>query len=444
MLGRLRKKLPAFIGDMALPLIYAIPLILLTIGLQLQLTVFRHEGYLGLRLNAADILLPFLGILVLVRLLLKKDRLPQWRVPGFYFWMTGLTIIMSIAVFNGHHTTGDWDQWAIINKYAGWYVLLAYLGLGGWIGSRSGTKWIPLTQYIFVGFWIVSMAAVMARLMWIDLQLDWQQILLNYPLAGFMGNRNAFAFLSFSAVALISAMHIRQDGKSKWMLHAAWALLPLFYCYNASRAGLVILTFLLISFTFINFKFTLKHIWLPFGIGAFAALLFFSSFNSYAMQITMGHVKNSSQLVELGHLSAEEAKEKLDYIGDRVRMDTYSDALSLWQQNPILGAGLGAFRHYQTNKRGKFSDIVDCTGLWLLSETGLIGLLGFAGFFLIALWKIFLKIRAGKDTHGIYLGILLMMMIFAIMSLVHELLYTRFLWFFMGLALTLPRDEQRA
>jgi O-antigen ligase len=94
----------------------------------------------------------------------------------------------------------------------------------------------------------------------------------------------------------------------------------------------------------------------------------------------MGHVKNSSQLVELGYLSAEEAKEKLDYIGDRVRMDTYSDALSLWQKHPILGAGLGAFRDYQTNKRGKFSDIVDCTGLWLLSETGLVGLLGFGIF----------------------------------------------------------------
>lgn len=426
-----------------LPLIYAVPLILLTIGLQLQLTVFKHEGYLGLRLNAADILLPFLGVLVLARLLLKKDRLPQWRVSGTYLWLLGLTIVMSIAVFNGHYTTGNWDQWAIINKYAGWYVLLAYLGLGGWIGSRPAAEWAPPVQYIFTGFWIVSMVAVMARLMWIDLQGDTHQILMNYPLAGFMGNRNAFAFLSFSAVALLSALHIRQNSKSKWMLHATWALLPLFYAYNASRAGLVILTFLLLSFAVINFKFTLKHIWFPFAVGAFTALLFFLSFNSYAMQITKGHVENSSQLVELGHLTAEEAKEKLDYIGDKVRMDTYSDAISLWQQHPVLGAGLGAFRDYQTNKRGKFSDIVDCTGLWLLSETGLVGLFGFAGFFLMALWKVFLKIRNGGDAFGIYLGILLMMMIFAIMSLVHELLYTRFFWFFMGLALALPRDEQK-
>jgi hypothetical protein len=62
----------------------------------------------------------------------------------------------------------------------------------------------------------------------------------------------------------------------------------------------------------------------------------------------------------------------------------------------------------------------------------------------MALWKVLLKIRTGEDAHGIYLGILLMMMIFAIMSLVHELLYTRFLWFFMGLALALPRDERKA
>lgn len=79
-----------------------------------------------------------------------------------------------------------------------------------------------------------------------------------------------------------------------------------------------------------------------------------------------------------------------------------------------------------------------------MAETGTVGLALFAGLFLMAMWKIFMKIRAGGDPYGIYLGILLMMAIFGIMSLVHELMYTRFLWFFMGLALVLQPEERKA
>jgi uncharacterized membrane protein len=46
------------------PLIYVLPAIALAILLQIQISLFRHEGYLGLRINAADLILPLLGILV--------------------------------------------------------------------------------------------------------------------------------------------------------------------------------------------------------------------------------------------------------------------------------------------------------------------------------------------------------------------------------------------
>ena len=429
---------------MTLPLVYTIPLILLALGLQLQLTVLKHEGYLGLRLNAADILLPFLGVLVIARLLLKKDHLPQWRVPGTYLWLVGLTIIMSMAVFNGHHTTGDWDRWAIINKYAGWYVLLAYFGLGGWIGSQPTQNWAQITRYGFVIFWVATLIVTMPFLISMDLRGENSSFFISNTLAGFMGNRNAFAFLSISLLALMTAWQFKQSTSAIYGLNFLWAAVPFFYIYNASRAGLISILFLLIFFCLLKFKFFWRHIFVPLTVGIFLASLFFLSFPSQAVRVALGHMGNSSQLIDIRQLNAENATQKLNYVGDQVRISALEDAIEVWKKSPLIGAGLGTFRTYQTEKNGFSRDIIDCTPLWLLTETGLLGLFSFAGFFLIALWKIFLKIRADEDMYGIYLGIFLMMMIFAIMSLVHELLYTRFLWFFMGLALAIPRDGRKA
>ena len=422
-------------GPTPLPFIYLIPALLLGIALQLQFSFFRDAEYLGLRLNMADLLLPFLGGMILFRLAIGKDRLPQWRVPGLYAGLAGISLVMTVALVNGHGTTGDWNIWAIVNKYIGWYVLLAYLGLGGWIASRKTEEWIPVVTAAFIGFWIFSLIVMTGRLMAIDLQGNTHQILLNYPLAGFMGNRNAYAFLSFCMLALMTALQLRSTTKPRWEFHAVWAIMPLFYAYNASRAGMVIMIFVILSFMLLNYKFSLRHIILPFLAGTVATLAFFASFDSYALKITHANVENSARLIELGGMTPDEAQAKINYVGDKVRMDTYGDALELWQKHPFIGGGLGAFRDYQMNKRGTYSDVIDCTALWLLSETGIVGLGLFSVFFLLGMWKIFIKIRAGEDVSGIYLGILMMMMIFAIMSLVHELLYTRFLWFFMGMGL---------
>lgn len=443
----MRQHLARFIhvatGSQPLPFVYLIPLLLLSVALQLQFSFFKSDGYLGLRLNAADLLLPIIGIIILIRLWLKKESLPRWRIPHMYAGLAALTVLMTVALLNGHHTTEVWNSWAIINKYIGWFVLLAYLGLGGWIGGR------PLLEYYqpmltgFLGFWVFTLVFIMGRLIMIDLQGNSHQILLNYPLAGFMGNRNAYAFLTFSMLAVLTAWQSRQSTKPLWGFYVVWALIPLFYAYNASRAGLVVLVFIVLTFALINFKFALRRVIAPLVIGIIGTLIFFSSFDSYALKITHINIESSRQLMMLEGFSSQDADEKLQYVGDKVRKDTYGDALELWWQHPVIGGGLGSFRDYQTSKRGSYSDVIDCTGLWLLAETGLLGLGLFSAFFLIALWKIFSKIRAGEDKTGFYLGIFLMMMVFAIMSLVHELLYTRFLWFFMGLALSLPSAHSK-
>lgn len=421
------------------PLIYVLPAIALAILLQIQISLFRHEGYLGLRINAADLILPLLGILVFARLAFRKDRLPAWRIRGFYIWISALSALMIFALFNGYNNTGEWNIWALVNKFTGWFVLLGYLGLGGWIAHSAGQPGIAVVKSVSLIFWGIVTIASLAWLISFDLKYD----LTYYPMGSLMANRNAYAFLWFCMLALMTTSQMRKTGRPAWWFYGMWALVPLFYVYNGSRAGFVVFVFLMLVFGILHFRLTLRHILPPLLAGILACTLFYSNFSSYAYGLTSGNIRNSAQLIQAGKMSREQANQILIYEGDKMRIRTYGDALELWSRHPVTGGGLGSFQTFQIEKHGEFKEIIDCTFLWLLAETGLAGLLALTLFFASGLWVLFKQIWK-HDPTGLYLAVFLMMIIFAIMSLVHELLYTRFLWFFMGLALAWPKEHAAA
>lgn len=421
------------------PLIYVLPASALAILLQIQISLFRHEGYLGLRINAADLILPLLGILVFARLAFRKDRLPAWRIRGFYIWISALSALMIFALFNGYNNTGEWNIWALVNKFTGWFVLLGYLGLGGWIAHSAGQPGIAVVKSVSLIFWGIVTIASLAWLISFDLKYD----LSYYPMGSLMANRNAYAFLWFCMLALMTTSQMRKTGRPAWWFYGMWALVPLFYVYNGSRAGFVVFVFLMLVFGILHFRLTLRHILPPLLAGILACTLFYSNFSSYAYGLTSGNIRNSAQLIQAGKMSREQANQILIYEGDKMRIRTYGDALELWSRHPVTGGGLGSFQTFQIEKHGEFKEIIDCTFLWLLAETGLAGLLALTLFFASGLWVLFKQIRK-HDPTGLYLAVFLMMIIFAIMSLVHELLYTRFLWFFMGLALAWPKEHAAA
>ncbi|QQG37237.1 MAG: O-antigen ligase family protein [Micavibrio aeruginosavorus] len=425
--------------------IYALPALLLGIALQIQITLFETDTYLGLRINAADLLLPVLGCLITGRLLLKRDPWPQWQIPYTYGWIAALTALVSLALVNGYLNTGHWNQWALINKYVGWFVLLAYMGVGAWLSGQERCDWKKAIFVSFAGFWAATMPLFLFYMIHVDLGDNSHRIYNLYPLEGLMANRNAYAFLSFCALAFLTAVTMKKPAPAPIYFHALWAAIPLFYIYNASRAGLVALIFIVMAFLATNLKWSLRHILLPLMLGAALTTAYtFWHKDSLALDITFSRVHETAQLSMLSQMPATDVQEKLNYDGDQVRIDTYSDALAVWHAHPIWGGGLGAFRDYQESKRGTYSDVIDFTALWLLAETGIIGLTLFAVFFALALWNLFARIRKRKDPDGFYLGALMIMLVFAIMSLTHELLYTRFLWFFMGMALALPAAERQS
>jgi O-antigen ligase len=120
-----------------------------------------------------------------------------------------------------------------------------------------------------------------------------------------------------------------------------------------------------------------------------------------------------------------------DTISDTERWISVNGGLRLWQENPVFGAGLGAY--FEVSKREGTPLVIHNTLIWLLAETGLVGFLVFFSAGVAILWASTRRLRDPTDVGAT--TIFLFLLAFASMSMVHELLYQRVLWFVLGVCL---------
>jgi hypothetical protein len=96
--------------------------------------------------NLAD---PFaiLGGVLFLLTTISLRRTPQWRVPLINLAVTAATFALTISLFVGAYRFG-WTTWAVVNRFFGWFVLLAYGATGGLIVNsvqKIGFRTILLT-----------------------------------------------------------------------------------------------------------------------------------------------------------------------------------------------------------------------------------------------------------------------------------------------------------
>ncbi|MDP3332784.1 MAG: O-antigen ligase family protein [Methylococcaceae bacterium] len=120
-----------------------------------------------------------------------------------------------------------------------------------------------------------------------------------------------------------------------------------------------------------------------------------------------------------------------DY-SDNERLATFTHALDLWQQSPILGAGLGVFIAQSAAWLGH-PQVIHSTPLWILAEFGLFGVAVFGWIFFTLARHVWLS-RSSPARHGL----LLLLVVFAIFSLAHEIFYQRIFWLALGALLAQP------
>lgn len=409
----------------------------MAVALQIQITLFAEAGYLGLRVGVADVFLPFIGLYVLFSLLTKKSYWPSWAMPKLVLWLVALASVMSIALLNGYLVNGYISSWAFINKYIGFFLLLSYLMLGGWVvrNALDAGYILRLFMSTFTGFFVITMllSTLMLFMQYFIPFLLW---LPNYPWDGFMANRNAYMVMFILSFILSFIFVIWGYAGDKplipnWVNTLFWLCLPIFYIFNDSRTGWIISVVLAII---LFLKTPIKRAKSILPILLIGASIAYASYYVTTYDVVL-QSKQMRYLLHVMNNQTDGLNNELAYMGDQKRYIAIEDGLELYHKyNPVLGAGLGSYKPFQIEKRGEFIEIIDFTGLWLLVETGGLGVLVFAAFFLCCMWSLY---RAGfvSNNSNYHRAMFTFLIMFAVMSLLHELMYTRILWFAMGLSL---------
>lgn len=428
-----------------------ISLLLLAICLQVQITLFASEDYLGLRVNSADFLLPICGLFIAGSLLFRKSFWPRWQTPFGYWAPALLSVVIVLGIANGYRLQGEFSSWAFLNKGVGWCVLMAYLALTAWIATNNPQtirNWFVKPFLIFLCTTLICEISLRLLFSYEILQpFTLLDAFKEQELSGFMANRNAFAFLYLSALAVGSIYLIKGTDINKTELvcfKLLWALLPLFFIMNASRTTLLVIIPLLMFVVFCNWRIFIKKLLPLMLIGT----LFTPLLQTHKLAWVVNNYKNVSMgyqsLTVADQADAETISDNM-YKGDQLRIQVIKDSLHLLKQNPITGTGIGSVYKYQQDQGDReFTAIIDNTPLWVLAEMGPFGFLAFGGVFFSMLFALHRKSEGMDDFNKVFAHSVIFVMIgFGLFSLFHEILYSRFLWVFLGLALAVPITKAR-
>ena len=411
---------------------------LFAIALQIQVTLFASTDYLGLRVNLADFILPFLGVFILISLLSKRSAWPQWSGTFGYWAIALLSSVIALACVNGYFTLGHWSSWAVINKTLGWFILMAYIGAGAWIAMNSPKSIFEIFAAVFVAFICFTGIYEMVTHF-----ISWEIGELTLPIIfkateGFMFNRNAFAFLLLTGMVLICEAFLPDMKNSKVkpaLFYCFWVITPFFILMNGSRTLWMLLIPLFAVFLFRNKKQFLKHALPVFLLGSLLLPVVFPTNFSFAMRpfyqtmIVFEDPESVQQLQQQHHIRQDH---------DSLRIRNFNDGLALLKQNPVTGAGLGALVEHQKDKYGEVLSVMDNTLLWVLVEMGPLGLFSFLLVYIVMVHTLY-KQREQSPLHN---AAFYMLLAFGFFSLFHEILYTRFMWFILGMTLAMPIARQ--
>ncbi|RFP78624.1 hypothetical protein DY262_11010 [Hydrogenophaga borbori] len=355
--------------------------------------------------------------------LVSQRTLPSWTLAGFNTWLLCFSAALLLAFAVGAARMGI-TPWALGNKLTGWLVLLGYLSAGYLLARDHGRVGVlRMIEVALVVICTIVWAKVIIRATpWFPGQLAAEPI--NFE--GFSGNRNALAF-QLCAVLAVTLGHLRILSRrliERPWLHAALlgglSTVLLGIVLTGSRTGMGVAAALLLAAFFSQP--TMRKIILTSVLGACIAWLVVTQLASAIHWVfsSLGAGEAAGSVGSVGSGFSEDTS-------DGLRWRANHAALEMWWQSPWLGAGLGSFIHGSEARFGETLTI-HSTPLWILAEFGLVGVavMAFAVFIVCRhLWR-----HRPLDARNLSAALLLIG--FALFSQLHEMLYQRTLWLFLG------------
>lgn len=320
-----------------------------------------------------------------------------WRLSGLNIHIIVCSVAMLCALLIGASRVG-WSEWAIANKFLGWFILLAF-GAAGAMGAR-----IDLDRILGT---VVAVGAIIIVIELVSVLASAAGFTKKFFLDGFAQNVNAFSFQCL----MVLAVAIARGQRKRLVIALAMAAILIGGSRAAIGSALVVLV------TAVVF---IPGIWRRIIDAAIlaAAVVYF-------VEISGGMAAGQISLL------ADRSASDVEHYG------TISAGLRMFLDNPIFGAGLGAFI---AEWPAKYKLVVHSTPVWLLAEFGIVG----AAVFFIPIVRIAfgeLKRFRRDDSAGNLL--ILIIAGFASMSCFHELFNQRTFWFLLGTGLAVVAKERK-
>jgi len=405
------------------------------LGMVVAIAVFfqAHVSLPGgvINLNLAD---PF-AILTLaavsLHVLLARES-PVWRIRQLNLALGAISLLLLLGFMQGWLEIGI-TQWALVGRLLGWLVLLGYLSAGYLIVANVGAHGLRR----FAETMIATVAVVVVLQVVLRLLDHWgvdtgARLTSNFE--GYAGNRNAFAFQLLAIMALLlgySQVYARcgigvSQRARPWIFTLLLGILLAALVWAGSRTGLLVGGMMLLLAWFGRLADRRVLCW---GL-IFAALLWSG--------VWLAAQKELLQSVFSGSLSLPTRNSFLqnspdNSLSNEEHRQTLFRGLEMWRQSPVLGAGLGVFYAMSPMWLGH-PQVIHSTPLWILAEFGLLGAAVFGwGFFLLARNAV----RFGR-TQPARRILLLLLLVFSVFGLAHEIFYQRIFWLVLGAVMAQP------
>lgn len=381
------------------------------LGISLQVYWTPIFGHTSIRICLADIVLALFGLPIIIALARSSPKAFIFKNKSLFLWLSVLTAWLGVSFAKSYFTLGFLDPWAV-KKLLGWLVCLTYAIVGLWLGQQSEQTKVMSIKSLLITHSIIIFGCLLTKFLGYQ-SANW---ISGWRLAGFFQNPNAFGLFCVTALILMLSL----SGFSVILRQCLMLLSTLGALYSNSRVAVLSLLIVVLTQRWWRQKFSV-----PAGI--IVACLIFG----------MGYVSPQSSSVHFAPAREDllnKYQENMIDHGVAYRIQISLQGLEMWQAQPLTGIGLGRFLQKQISLGINDPTELHSSYLWLLVETGLIGLLLMGIVFFVVFKKFFLKQANSPPTPYIvaFKGI---MIAFATAALTMEILYQRYLWLFFGLAL---------
>jgi hypothetical protein len=418
-------------------------LVAVTIGVAvaMQVHVTLPIGAAGLRASAADLVMPILAISLWIA---ARDAIPWPIFRTWSGWFIAPGVVLGVALVQGHATMAAWSSWAIVNKFGGWFALIAYAALGVWLASCDRRFTAMFLRALIVSAWIIAAAMLLILAFIPFLSADFFKIVVpERRAAGAFGNSNAFGFFVVVAIAMQLAFARHEVILRRRIDLAGLALLMSAVFASGSRSSAVALVVVITAHAIMR---VVRWRELAIAGAITATLLTATEISSRSLEHVEGAVPHT-HIRGTYYLDIVTAGTGKDSVAQRRGLT--STALDLWRQSPWTGIGLGVFLERQARgdtvivkiEGENVPQVIHNSALWILVETGVVGLVVFSLLFI----RISLEIYRNYTIEvKLTPGVIAALAAFVVVSLAMEAIYQRYLWFLLGLALGAAHAARRS